>query len=94
MGRSGSSALLVKTKEGFYLDNALAQARLAADLEIVSTAIFSGHGKGKTDDWSPEPGLLALGISEAEATQLAKTYRQNAYVRVSRGQPARLVICV
>ncbi len=75
-------------------DNAAAQARLAADMEFVSTAIFSGEGKGQIGDWPPEPSLFALGITEADATRLAQKYLQNAFVWITRGQPARLVTCV
>lgn len=75
-------------------ENRAAQARLAADLDMVCTTIFPGEGKGEIGDWPPEPSLFALGITEADATRLARAYRQNAYVWIARGQPARLVICV
>ncbi len=74
--------------------NHAAQARLAADLTPVSTAILTGEGKGRIGNWPPEPSLFAIGITEADATRLAQACRQNAYVWIARGQPARLVICV
>lgn len=75
-------------------ENRAAQARLAADLDMVSTAIFPGEGKGEIGDWPPEPSLFALGITDTDATRLAQAYRQNAYLWIAQGQPARLVICV
>ena len=75
-------------------ENRAAQARLAVDLDMVSTAIFPGEGKGEAGDWPPEPSLFALGITEADATRLAQAYRQNAYVWIAQGQSPRLVICV
>jgi hypothetical protein len=75
-------------------DNILAQARLAADLDILCTAILPGEGTGEIGDWPPEPSLFAVGISQADATYLARKYRQNAFVWITRGQPAQLVICV
>lgn len=75
-------------------ENRLAQARLEADLGLVSVAIVPGVGKGWTGDWPPEPSLFAVGITESDATRLAQSHRQNAYVWIARGQPARLVVCV
>lgn len=75
-------------------ENRAAQARLAADLDMVSTAIFPSEGKGEVGDWPPEPSLFALGITETDGTRLAQVYQQNAYLWIAQGQPARLVICV
>jgi hypothetical protein len=75
-------------------DNTAAQARLAADLDMVSTAILPGDGRGQIGNWPPEPSLFALGIPQADATRLAKAYHQNAYVWITRGQPAQLIVCV
>lgn len=75
-------------------ENDAAQARLAADLARISAAVLPGEGVGLAGDWPPEPSLLALGLGRAEATAIARDYRQNAYVWITRGQPAELVICV
>jgi hypothetical protein len=75
-------------------ENDAAQSRLAADLATLTPVVLQGEGEGLAKDWPPEPSLFALGLSRAEATALAQKNRQNAYVWVTRGRPAELVICV
>jgi hypothetical protein len=56
---------------------------------------FEGEGEGAGDDpnWAPERSLLALGISEEEASRIARCFGQEAIVVGAPGQPARLVFC-
>ena len=52
---------------------------------------FQGEGRADDGDWPPEPSLLVLGISEADAVSLARELEQHAIVSGSRGGEARLV---
>lgn len=52
---------------------------------------FQGEGQADDGDWPPEPSLLVLGISEADAVSIAREFEQYAIVSGSRGGEARLV---
>jgi len=52
---------------------------------------FQGEGQADEGDWPPEPSLLVLGISEADAVAVAREFEQHAIVSGSRGGEARLV---
>jgi len=48
-------------------------------------------GKGTTDDWPPEPSVLALGLEFTAAQALAVKYQQNAYLSPEKGFPPELI---
>jgi hypothetical protein len=54
-------------------------------------ACFQGEGQADDGDWPPEPSLLVLGISEADAVTVAREFEQHAIVSGRRGGEARLV---
>jgi Protein of unknown function (DUF3293) len=61
-------------------------------LSVRGFAFAEGDGRGRTEDWPPEPSILAFGISRAEASAIGRRYRQNAVVYVPQGRPAELVM--
>jgi hypothetical protein len=69
--------------------NAARQAWLEHDASRRWWPIFAGRGEG--DGWPAEVSLLILGISEFDASSLARIYRQAAVVVGTLGEPARLV---
>jgi hypothetical protein len=69
--------------------NAAWQSRLEYDASRRWGPIFAGRGEG--DGWPAEVSLLILGISEFDASELARNYRQAAVVVGNFGEPARLV---
>lgn len=74
------------------IDNAAAQAHLAAHLTAAGYEFLQGEGVGQGGDWPPEPSLLILGISRQAATEISKSYGQNAYVYVRIGEAAELIL--
>ena len=72
-----------------------ANAERMMRLEMVVRArglnCFQGEGQADDGDWPPEPSLLVLGISEADAVSIAREFEQYAIVSGSRGGEARLV---
>lgn len=72
-------------------DNAARMARLES---LVAARRFRHlHGEATCDDgdWPPEPSLLVLGIEEADAVAIGRSFGQNAILAGSRGSAARLV---
>jgi hypothetical protein len=72
--------------------NARAQECLVRDLAILGIAHIAGRGVGRDETWPIEPSVLALGISRVAAEELARRYRQNAFVWVERGKAPELVL--
>jgi hypothetical protein len=72
-------------------DNLGRMRELERELQSSSFKIFPGHGQGDDPRWKPEPSLLVLGINEAQATEVARKYGQNAIVFGVRGEPAKLL---
>ena len=72
-------------------DNAARMDRLTQRVRARGLAYFSGAGVAADGAWPPEPSLLVLGLSEAEALALARELGQLAIVVGRRGEPARLV---
>jgi hypothetical protein len=73
-------------------ENACAQESLVRDLATLGIAHIAGRGIGRDGTWPPEPSVLALSISCIAAEELARTYRQNAFVWVERGKAPELVL--
>ena len=70
-------------------DNAVRQRELLVAIEQAGHPYHEGAGVG--DGWEPEPSLLVLRISEADAVALGRRFGQNAIVVGEQGGPARLV---
>jgi hypothetical protein len=73
-------------------ENARAQARLLAVLNAGGHAFLPGLGIGRVGDWPPEPSVLALGVTRAEAEALGRAYRQNAVVWIEAGRAPELLL--
>lgn len=73
--------------------NTAAQERLEATLRETSRPVLRGEGAGDDGHWPPEPSLLVLGLSRADAVALARRFGQVAIVAGRRGAAAELVYC-
>jgi len=69
-------------------ENAARMASLAAVVRDRGLVHVAGAGTG--GDWPPEPSLLVLGLTEADAVALGRAFGQLAVVVGRRGEPARL----
>jgi hypothetical protein len=70
------------------------RARMARLGTVVRDRGFQSWPATGGDDsavWPPEPSLLVLGMTEAEAVALGRAFEQNAILVGSRGTPSRLV---
>jgi hypothetical protein len=70
--------------------NTLANIRLLATLND-DFLVLPALGVPDEGDWEAEDSFLVAGISENKATQLAKAYRQRAFVFGLLGQKACLI---
>lgn len=57
----------------------------------INKTLFEGAGIPDAGDWHPEPSWLILGISLKEASALALSFEQNAYVYGELGNVAQLI---
>ncbi len=73
--------------------NEAAQQRLEAALRASARPVLHGEGVGDDGGWPPEPSLLVLGLTRADAVALARRFGQEAIVAGRRGAPAELVYC-
>ncbi len=69
--------------------NAFWQRDLESEILRRGWLAFAGQGQG--EGWAAEASVLILGITESEAVDLGRTYRQAAVVVGSLGEPARLM---
>lgn len=60
--------------------NNAANRRLLAEIEHRDLKYLCGKGCGSDPTWPPEKSFLVLGITEADAKQLGRKFRQNAIV--------------
>ena len=76
--------------------NHLAQRSLLAELAQQAWSLLRGTGVGPDGHWPPEPSVLILGISRAQASALGRSYGQNAIVVATSSDAAtpRLVLLV
>lgn len=72
-------------------ENDRQMADLAAKLREGGWPHYAGAGVGWDGTWPPESSFLVIGISEAEALDLARQFQQDAIVVGRIGEPARLV---
>jgi hypothetical protein len=70
-------------------ENETRQRELRAAVARDGHVFYEGTGVG--EGWPPEPSLLILGISEAEASALGRRFGQLAIVVGERGEAARLL---
>ena len=71
-------------------ENGERMTRLAAVVRDRGLVHFAGTGTGTGGGWPPEPSLLVLGLAEADAVALGRSFGQLAVVVGRRGGPARL----
>lgn len=72
--------------------NREANARLRVELERVARAIFDSDGSDADGDGPREPGFLALGIDEAQAAGLGRSFEQNAVLWAGADAIPRLLL--
>lgn len=68
--------------------NAARHAELSEAVRCAGFTCYEGVGTG--EGWSPEPSLLILGISTAEAAEFGRHFGQNAILVGERGGVSRL----
>jgi len=69
--------------------NARAQAALEAELREAGYEVLPGYGEG-LEGWPDEASLLVFGIGPEAAGELARRYRQAAFLLGRAGEPVRL----
>ncbi len=60
--------------------NEAAQRRFLRELDGRGLQWFDGLGVGADSKWDPEPSVLVLGLTHADASAIGVQYRQNAIV--------------
>jgi hypothetical protein len=76
-----------------FEENVSANAALAAELAARSLSVIPASGADPTDRCAPEPGFLILGIAYDVAFEIARKYRQNAFVFADESAIPRLGLC-
>lgn len=71
-------------------ENARRMARLETELRVRGWSCYRGVSADRDGGW-PEASFLVIGVSEAEAVEMARQFGQNAIVAGRFGEPARLV---
>jgi hypothetical protein len=72
--------------------NRAAMAALRASPLVAACQCYAGEGRDPQRKWVPEPSVLVLGISRAEAQTLGRAFAQNAIVFVRKGRAPELVM--
>jgi Protein of unknown function (DUF3293) len=73
-------------------ENLLATTALTEAQRRAGYACFAGEGRDPLGEWLPEPSVLVVGISRAEAIVLGRSYDQNAIVFMEKGKSPELVL--
>jgi len=73
-------------------ENLLATMALLRAQREAGYACFAGEGRDPQGEWPPEPSVLVLGMSRAEAMVLGRSYQQNAIVFAEKGKSPDLVL--
>lgn len=73
-------------------ENETAMARLASELEARGYFVLQGRGVDPTGAWPGEPSYLVLGITEADAVEIARRFDQYAIVCADDDATPRLVV--
>lgn len=72
-------------------ENQRRQQTFLAQLQNEGRTFYLGEGRSDDGSWPPEPSFLVLGVTLEQATALAATYEQLAFVYGARGGLAELV---
>ncbi len=72
--------------------NAQAQALLLQQIAGWGLDWFEGEGRDPGGEWPGEPSVLVLGISEAHASEVGRTFGQNALVWCRVQHPPELLL--
>ena len=96
IGAVGGAALVSEANAGSERlgeeENGRRDAALREALERAGVSYLEGEGRDPERAWPVEPSLLVLGISRAEAVELARRFAQNAFVWCEPGKPPELVL--
>jgi len=74
-------------------ENVARQSELERVIATLGLASYPGAGIGEQGCWPPEPSVLVLGISRADAFSLGQQFGQLAVVHGELGREAELVVC-
>jgi hypothetical protein len=74
-------------------ENVRRQHALEETLRRDGLIVFPGEGVGDDGRWPPEPSVLVLGISRADALALGQRFGQRAIVYGEAGKSPQLVSC-
>lgn len=72
-------------------ENQARAARLKTDVDVAGFLSFVATSFGWAGDWPPESGLLIVGITQANARDLARKFEQKALVFGESGCRASLL---
>ena len=72
--------------------NAQRHQALIKDAEEQGFTWLHGEGRDPKGEWAAEQSLLILGLQPEQAEELARRYKQNAYVMLFAGRPVELVL--
>jgi hypothetical protein len=73
-------------------ENEVAVAALHESQTAAGFICYAGEGRDPQGRWTPEPSLLVLGISRAQAERVGRAFGQNAIVFVEKGRPPELLV--
>ena len=79
-----------QSKAGSNEENRSRLSNLRERIAATGLKYLPGAGVAADQSWPSEPSFLILGISEADAIQLATDFGQHAIVFGERSKPARL----
>jgi hypothetical protein len=77
---------------GTEAENEMAAAALHESQTAAGLVCYAGEGRDPEGRWTPEPSLLVLGISRAQAEAVGRSFEQNAIVFVEKGRAPELVV--
>lgn len=73
-------------------DNRQRQQALLGDLQQRGHRYWPAQGLPDAPDWTPEDSFVITSLPLTEATALAESFEQNAYLWLVAGQAAQLVV--
>lgn len=78
-------------QERHEAENRRAQEALLSAIRARDLRWLNASGEDPTGSWEPEPGFCVFDVPDAILDEWLVIFRQNAAVRVARGEPCRLV---
>ena len=72
--------------------NAVAQGSLIKAVDALGHASLPGEGVDPTGDWPGEASLLIIGITLAQACDLGRQFKQNAFVYIGPDATPELIL--